>query len=75
VHESLQFLRPFKHVLTHKDLHLNTVFAAFPARQDMPATNGEAGDQVEKGGWFSATEWSALGLPAPIRKLLENGSV
>ena len=50
----------FTHVLTHKDLHLHPVRLTAPVR----ALNG-----VE-GRWFSLSEASALGLPAPIRKLL-----
>jgi A/G-specific adenine glycosylase len=72
LHESLQFLRPVKHVLTHKDLHLKTVFSAFPAKQDMPSPKGEVNDQVSAGAWIAATDWPLLGLPAPIRKLLED---
>ena len=52
---------PFIHVLTHKDLHLHPVTARL---EDLAPTAGA-------GGWFSATAWSALGLPAPVRKLLE----
>ena len=53
----------FVHVLTHKDLHLH------PVRVELPAG-------VEPGGggrWYSATQWPALGLPAPVRRLLEGG--
>ncbi|MGZ5195493.1 MAG: A/G-specific adenine glycosylase [Ramlibacter sp.] len=52
---------PFVHVLTHKDLHLHPVTAALPAA----AVHGSAG------AWFQHSEWRALGLPAPVRKLLE----
>lgn len=51
---------PFVHVLTHKDLHLHPVQAVLPARWS-------AGD----GSWFGPREWPALGLPAPVRRLLE----
>ena len=50
----------FKHVLTHKDLHLHPVEVQVPRKRRL---EGE-------GGWFAADEWPALGLPAPIRKLL-----
>lgn len=50
----------FLHVLTHKDLHLHPVAARLPRR---PLRGRE-------GAWFSAAEWPALGLPAPVRKLL-----
>ena len=50
----------FTHVLTHKDLHIHACHLALPKRMDL----GE-------GAWFSPSEWPALGLPAPVRKLLE----
>ena len=53
---------PFLHVLTHKDLHLHPVAAQLGAA----ALVGRAG------GWFASGEWPRLGLPAPIRKLLES---
>jgi A/G-specific adenine glycosylase len=51
---------PFLHVLTHRDLHLHRVQVTLPG--------GDLGG--ESGAWFTACSWSALGLPAPIRKLL-----
>jgi A/G-specific adenine glycosylase len=51
---------PFVHVLTHKDLHLHPVHAS-------------AHDLRREGGWFAKGEWPRLGLPAPVRKLLEAG--
>jgi A/G-specific adenine glycosylase len=50
----------FVHVLTHKDLHLHPVSVAFAAARPL-------GDE---GAWFEDAEWPALGLPAPVRKLL-----
>jgi A/G-specific adenine glycosylase len=50
----------FLHVLTHKDLYLHPVGAQLKG----PALDRQAG------GWFDAAQWPALGLPAPIRKLL-----
>jgi A/G-specific adenine glycosylase len=54
---------PFKHVLTHKDMHLHPVTCVLPRSKamDTPACNGR---------WFSEKDWPGLGLPAPIRKLL-----
>lgn len=61
------------HVLTHRDLHLHPVLAtggdagraggSVPAREPEPEAAGS--------GWFSPSDWAALGLPAPIRKLLD----
>ena len=50
----------FLHVLTHKDLHLHPVDAEL-----IPALLRD-----REGGWFGANQWPALGLPAPVRKLL-----
>ncbi len=49
-----------RHVLTHKDLYLHPVQLQLP--QALPL--GLAG------GWVTAAQWPALGLPAPIRKWL-----
>ena len=50
----------FKHVLTHKELHLH------PVRLQWPAGRGV----MAQGRWFEAAQWPLLGLPAPVRKLL-----
>ena len=50
----------FTHVLTHKDLHLH------PVQLELP----DAVMALSDGAWFAADAWQALGLPAPIRKLL-----
>ncbi len=54
-----QDLPPFVHVLTHKDLHLH------------PVQLQGVQPQGEGARWVEAQEWSRLGLPAPMRKLLE----
>jgi A/G-specific adenine glycosylase len=59
----LQDAPAFVHVLTHKDLHLHPV--VWPARKATRIS--------PHGAWFDAQAWPGLGLPAPIRKLLENG--
>jgi A/G-specific adenine glycosylase len=48
----------FVHVLTHKDLHLHPVEVRLPLLQ-------------REGAWFAPGDWQRLGLPAPIRKLLQ----
>ena len=48
----------FKHVLTHKDLHLHPVDAVITHNRKL---------QLD-GDWYA--DWQSLGLPAPIRKLL-----
>jgi A/G-specific adenine glycosylase len=52
-----------KHVLTHKDLYLHPVQVRLAA-----GALKRAG-----GAWFAADQWPALGLPAPVRKLLATG--
>jgi A/G-specific adenine glycosylase len=52
------------HVLTHKDLRLSPMRLALSAKQ--AKTLGLHGD----GAWFGRGDWTVLGLPAPIRKLL-----
>ncbi|MEO7391449.1 MAG: A/G-specific adenine glycosylase [Ramlibacter sp.] len=54
---------PFVHVLTHKDLHLHPVAADLP----------KSAMRAAVGAWFHQGDWHKLGLPAPIRKLLEAG--
>lgn len=49
----------FKHVLTHKDLHLHPVRLRLSSARDWGL-----------GQWVGARDWPALGLPAPMRKLL-----
>ncbi|MBC7918843.1 MAG: A/G-specific adenine glycosylase [Rhodoferax sp.] len=59
----LQMQPVFTHVLTHKDLFLH------PWRIEI----AHAAIDLGAGEWFSPSEWAAAGLPAPIRKLLEQG--
>ncbi|WP_444815019.1 A/G-specific adenine glycosylase [Variovorax brevis] len=51
---------PFLHVLTHKDLHLHPVTLTVMDAHKLSA----------QGDWYSGEAWTALGLPAPVRKLL-----
>jgi A/G-specific adenine glycosylase len=53
---TLRALAPFIHVLTHKDLHLHV----------MSLENAAA--LSELGAWVD--DWRAVGLPAPVKKLL-----
>ena len=55
----------FKHVLTHKDLHLHPVRLSLPSAVKLGAAMAE-------GQWVTQADWPSLGLPAPIRKLLTN---
>lgn len=71
LHFRMELLKPFKHVLTHKDLHLSPVIAGFSATQNMPVKILRAMEPEPAGAWFGSSQWPALGLPTPIRKLLE----
>ena len=51
----------FVHVLTHKDLHLHPVSARL-ARRSLKGRPGQ---------WYAPAQWADLGLPAPVRRLLE----
>ncbi|WP_353141459.1 A/G-specific adenine glycosylase [Limnohabitans sp.] len=62
-HTQLQDGGVFKHVLTHKDLHLHPVELTLPSTVKLAAAMGE-------GQWMAEADWPSLGLPAPIRKLL-----
>ncbi len=53
----------FKHVLTHKDLHLHPVMCTLGKDAPLSCLLGE-------GRWVDKKTWPDLGLPAPIRKLL-----
>lgn len=58
----------FTHVLTHRDLHLH------PVRVQVSSTAAANGAEwaalLGDGGWFTAAQCGALGLPAPVRQLL-----
>lgn len=58
--KNLQCEPAFVHVLTHKDLHLHACRVSLSQKT-----------QLGEGAWVAAEDWPALGLPAPIRKLLE----
>jgi A/G-specific adenine glycosylase len=60
----LHALPVFTHVLTHKDLYLHTWQLRVP----------DASLDWGAGRWLSAGTWPDVGLPAPIRKLLQNGA-
>ena len=64
----LKRLPQLTHVLTHKDLHLSPWHVLLTSKQKMPPV--QEGD-ISNGAWFLPSQWEGLGLPAPIRKLLE----
>ncbi len=62
-HAQLQEGGVFKHVLTHKDLHLHPVRLNLPSAVKLDL-------EMSEGQWVAHADWPLLGLPAPIRKLL-----
>lgn len=54
-------LQPFLHVLTHRDLHLHPILV----------TGAIAERPADEGDWLGPDQWHSIGLPAPIRKLLD----
>ena len=58
--EHLRVDAVFTHVLTHKDLHMHPWQLTLPDESLV----------WDEGRWVGAQAWPALGLPAPIRKLL-----
>jgi A/G-specific adenine glycosylase len=56
----LEVREPIKHVLTHKDLHLHPVVA----RLERPIS--------PSGRWVPLSQALSLGLPAPIKTMLQN---
>ena len=59
----------FTHVLTHLDWTLHPVRWELPARTLREAVDAITGTLMA-GGWFTLDEALAMGLPAPVRKLL-----
>jgi len=57
------WLPGFQHTLTHLDWHLQVLQWHWPARRRCEQTPGD-------GAWFPVSEALALGLPAPVRRLL-----
>jgi A/G-specific adenine glycosylase len=60
--DNLRELPVVVHPLTHKDLHLH------PVRLGVGGDLYSVGDN---GAWFGPGQWPGMGLPAPIRRLLE----
>ena len=67
---SCEDLPVFTHVLTHKDLHLHPVLLESGEWSQTVRHLSESA--AEGSGWFTPKQCADLGLPAPVRKLLEN---
>lgn len=63
-------LAPIDHVLTHFDWHLEPLRHVLPSRLSA-ARRRAIESALPAGRWFTREEALALGLPAPIRKLLQ----
>ena len=59
-------LGAFVHTFSHYHLHVTPLLVAAAAAPRVADDGGR--------GWFVREEWSALGLPAPVRRLLETVS-
>lgn len=59
-------LPPFIHVLTHRDLHLHPVLA----RGTGAAVDPHCAEGLQAG-WFTPAQCQGLGLPAPVRRLID----
>ena len=62
------WLPTIQHALTHFDWTLQPLVWTLPAKATLPAALGET---VSQGRWVSEEGALAMGLPAPIRRLLE----
>ena len=62
-----EWLEPFQHALTHFEWTLQALAWTLPARAAQP-------EALPEGRWFEPAEALALGLPAPIRRLLDGAA-
>jgi A/G-specific adenine glycosylase len=63
--KATRFGSALKHVLTHKDMYLHPL----ELRVEMDAAIQICGQRI--GRWVLPAEWVDLGMPAPIRRLLD----
>ena len=63
---ALEALPVLRHAMTHRELLMHPMRLNVPAKP--PAHVGEA----DRGEWLTSAQWAALGLPAPIRTLLDS---
>ena len=75
---TLEWLPPFKHVLTHFDWMLQPLRLAWHGgvadeqQREIETLRAIDGGERTEGRWVGRDDLGALGLPAPIRKLLED---
>ncbi|MEN9887538.1 MAG: hypothetical protein RL758_2116 [Pseudomonadota bacterium] len=59
-HDALEHEPAFKHVLTHRDMHLHPVWQRVAKARRIGM----------EGAWYKPEEWDAVGLAAPLKRLL-----
>lgn len=64
-HQECEFLDPMQHVLTHKDLQLIFV------KSSLTQANLANWPASLEGKWLGSDEWKNLGIPAPVRKIMQ----
>jgi A/G-specific adenine glycosylase len=69
---TLEWLAPFRHVLTHFDWTLQPLRLTWHGELTAQAQR-EIGELAPEGRWISRADLDAIGLPAPIRRLLADG--
>jgi A/G-specific adenine glycosylase len=66
-------LPSFTHVLTHLDWTLHPLRVTLPAKTTQ-RTLDTITSTLPPGGWYGLDEALAMGLPAPLRKLLKSAA-
>jgi len=75
---TLEWLPPFKHVLTHFDWMLQPLRLSWHGgvseeqQREIATLRAVDGGEPTEGRWAARDDLASLGLPAPIRKLLED---
>ena len=71
--KKLTFLEPVSHALTHKELILHWIQTRSFNAQKLELTKQAI--STNGGAWVGQKSWRVLGLPAPVRKLLEESTL
>lgn len=69
---SVQHLTSWVHKLTHRDWHLYPVVISLSSLSPLSCTDAPTDLSLcDNAGWYAPEVWPTLGLPAPVRRLLE----